>query len=244
MKTDKRIGARDYPFIRLSATYPLATGLTMVTREIDIGAVIRDARLFDLKRRKVLDDEITRVVNDLFDLLERRKIDYVVVGGIALLFYIQGRNTRDIDLILAVSDLKNLPELKITQQDRDFARADFRGLQIDVLLTQNRLFDFVSRQHTALDKFQKRPITLATPQGLALLKLFALPSLYRQGIFDRVALYETDLTMLMQEYSLDAAKLLAVLKDYLSESDIESLTEILTDIEKRIRRFKQRKRST
>lgn len=192
----------------------------------------------------MLDDEITRVVNELFELLATRKIEYVVVGGIALLFYIQGRNTRDIDLILALSDLKNLPELKISQQDRDFARADFRGLQIDVLLTQNKLFDLVRREHTSPNKFQEQRITLATPVGLALLKLYALPSLYRQGIFDRVALYETDVTMLMQNYALDAAKLLKVLEKYLSESDIEALKEILADIEKRIRRFKQRKHST
>lgn len=215
----------------------------MAIRQVDVGAVIRDARLFDLKRRTMLDDEITRVVNELFELLATRKIEYVVVGGIALLFYIQGRNTRDIDLILALSDLENLPELKISQQDRDFARADFRGLQIDVLLTQNKLFDLVRREHTTLNKFQEHSIRLATPQGLALLKLFALPSLYRQANFDRVALYETDVTMLMQNYALDAAKLLKVLEKYLSESDIETLKEILADIEKRIRRFKLRKHS-
>lgn len=216
----------------------------MAIHEIDIGAVIRDARLFDLKRRSMLDEQITRVVNELFDLLAARKVDYVVVGGIALLFYIQGRNTRDIDLILAMSDLNNLPELKISQQDRDFARADFRGLQIDILLTQNKLFQLVRHEHTTQNKFQEHRITLATPQGLALLKLYALPSLYRQGVFDRVALYETDVTMLMQDYTLNRTKLLKTLKPYMRQSDIEALKEILADIEKRIRRFKQRKRST
>lgn len=191
----------------------------------------------------MLDDQITRVVNDLFDLLDARRIEYLVVGGIALLFYVKGRNTRDIDLILAVSDLKNLPEWKITEQDRDFVRANYRGLQIDVLLRENKLFELVRSEYAARGSFQERSIPLATPEGLVLLKLYALPSLYRQGIFDRVALYETDITILMQEYSLDGRKLLGVLKTHLSASDIESLDDILSDIQKRIHRFKQRPRS-
>lgn len=212
----------------------------MTTRELDIGGVIRDARLFDLERRQMQDDEITRVVNELFDLLAARQVEYVVVGGIAMLFYIEGRNTRDIDLILALADLQNISEMKIMYEERDFARADFRGLQIDILQTQNKFFSLVQNKYTAQNEFQNHKLQIATPEGLVLLKLYALPSLYRQGIFDRVALYETDITMLMQRYPMNRDKVMTVLKPFLSETDMNSLQDILDDIEKRIRRFRER----
>lgn len=183
--------------------------------------------------------QISNVVGQFLDQLVSRNIDFVVVGGIAMLAYVEGRNTKDIDLILAISDLQKVSDLKITFQDRDFARADFRGLQIDILQTQNKLFDLVRREHTLENEIEKRKIKIATPEGLVLTKLFALPSLYRQGIFDRVALYETDITMLMQRYPMRRDHLIAILKPFLSEADIDSLQDILSDIERRIRRFRE-----
>jgi len=64
----------------------------------------------------------------------------VLVGGIAILHYIEGRNTQDLDLLLMVSSLKKLPELKITSQDINFVRANYGELQIDLYLTRNPLF--------------------------------------------------------------------------------------------------------
>jgi hypothetical protein len=64
----------------------------------------------------------------------------VRVGGIAILHYIEGRNTQDLDLLLTVSSLKKLPELKITSQDINFVRANYGELQIDLYLTRNPLF--------------------------------------------------------------------------------------------------------
>ena len=51
-------------------------------------------------------DDILPTVAELFTLFKQRKVRPVLVGGIALLQYIQGRNTEDIDLIVAVSSLK------------------------------------------------------------------------------------------------------------------------------------------
>jgi len=185
----------------------------------------------------MLDDEIARIVDDLFALLASRRIDYLLVGGIALLNYVQGRNTEDIDLILALPDLERLPELQIESQDRDFARASFRGLRVDVLLTQNKWFDLVRREHAAKNDFGGRRISVVTPEGLILLKFYALPSLYRQGNFERVALYETDLTLLLHKYPMSVESVLTSLRLHLAEADLESLRDIYGEIERRIRRY-------
>ena len=66
-------------------------------------------------------ESLLGTVEDLFDLLGRRRVAYVLVGGIALLQYVAGRNTEDIDLIVALSSLKALPEIALTQQDEYFA---------------------------------------------------------------------------------------------------------------------------
>ena len=50
---------------------------------------------------------------DLFQLLAERRVDYVLVGGLAMLTYVKGRNTKDVDLLMSVAALGKLPELKI-----------------------------------------------------------------------------------------------------------------------------------
>ena len=49
-------------------------------------------------------------------------------------------------------------------------------------------------------------------EGLLLLKLFALPSLYRQGKIDRVELYEHDVAMLMRHSCQDCQRFLSILQ--------------------------------
>jgi hypothetical protein len=39
------------------------------------------------------EEDLLKQVNQLFDVLREREIDYLLVGGIALLKYIEGRNT-------------------------------------------------------------------------------------------------------------------------------------------------------
>ena len=145
-------------------------------------------------------DLLIQSVQDLFTILEQRKIDYVLVGGIALLHYVEGRNTQDIDLLMALSSLEKLPELKISNQERFFIRADYRGLQIEVSLTKNPLFKRVHTKFSEVQHFLDRNIPIASVEGLLLLKLNALPSLYRQGNFGRVGIYENDIATLFHYY--------------------------------------------
>ena len=185
-------------------------------------------------------DSLLDAVKRLFALLEDRKVDFVLVGGIALLSYIEGRNTEDLDLIITVEDLQRLPEIEIVSQDENFSRGTLDGLQIDFLLTKNALFANIQKEHTAPKSFLDREIQVATVEGLVLLKLFALPSLYRQGSFSRVAIYEADIAALIQKFEPNTPRLLEILAAHLSDSDLREVDTILAEIQERIARFKDR----
>jgi hypothetical protein len=210
-----------------------------------IGNVIRNAVVFNVKNwlgDMMNSDSLLQSVQDLFAVLEQRKIDYVLVGGIALLHYVEGRNTQDLDLLMALSSLEKLPELKVSSQDMYFVRADYNGLQIDVLLTQNPLFKTVHSKYSKNQHFLDRNIPIATVEGLLLLKLYALPSLYRQGNFARVGIYENDVATLLHYYQPDVSVLLVELSKYVNESDLAETKSIVTDVQNRINRFKNESR--
>ena len=184
-------------------------------------------------------DSLLAQVEQLFNLLESRKVDYVLVGGIALLTYVEGRNTQDIDLIMALPSLSILPEIKIESQDMYFARGNFGELQIDILLTKHPLFAIVEKNYTIIKQFMDRNIRCATVEGLILLKLFALPSLYRQGSFERVGIYENDIATLMYAFNPKMKPLFEELDKHLNETDMLEARKIIADVETRIQRFRK-----
>jgi len=210
---------------------------------VHIGEVVRNGVLFNptnhqegLMNSDLLIDTVAR----FFSLLRERQIEYVLVGGIALLQYVDGRNTEDIDLIMAVSALEQLPELHVETRDADFARGRFSDLRVDVLLTSNPLFDEVRKRYTAMQRFVEQDILCATVEGLILLKLYALPSLYRQGNFTRVGLYENDVATLLHAHNPPIEPLLDELSLYLSENDMTQVKQIASEIQQRISRFEER----
>jgi hypothetical protein len=216
-----------------------------IQSSVQIGDVIRNAVVFNVKNwlgGTMNSDSLTQSVQDFFAILEERKVDYVLVGGIAILYYIEGRNTQDLDLLMAVSSLEKLPELHITSQDMYLARANYGELQIDLLLTQNPLFKKVHKEYSKVQKFLDRNIPLATVEGLLLLKLYALPSLYRQGNFARVGIYENDIATLLHYYQPDTDALLGEISKYLNETDFEEIKGVMSDIQKRVKRFKKESR--
>jgi hypothetical protein len=210
-----------------------------------IGNVIRNAVVFNVKNwpgGMMNSDALIQSVQNLFFILEQRKIAYVLVGGIALLHYVEGRNTQDLDLLMALSSLKRLPELKVLNKEKFFVRADYDGLQIDVFLTQNPLFKRVHGSHAKVQQFFDRAIPIATVEGLLLLKLYALPSLYRQGNFARVGICENDIATLLHYYQPDVSVLLVELSKYMNESDFAEIKSIVIDVQNRINRFKNESR--
>jgi len=213
---------------------------------VHIAEVIVNGIVFDPKngeRLRTMDlANLLKSVPRLFDLLEEREIDYVLVGGIAMLVYVDGRNTQDIDLIISRKDLAKLPEIKINEENPDFARCTLDELSVDFLFTANGMFECVHKKHTAKKHFAERDVSCATVEGIVMLKLFALPALYRQGRFGKVDIYQNDVLRLIRTFQPKVEPLLNVLSKYMLPSDIEELRKIVAQIEAEI--AKSRKRFT
>jgi hypothetical protein len=178
---------------------------------------------------------------ELFAILNERGIQYMLVGGVALLKYVSGRNTDDIDLIIDHDSLGRIPELTIEDSNPDAARARFRGLRVDLLFTRNPVFRMVLSKHETQHQFSEITVRCATIKGLVLLKLYALPRLYQQGDLQRAALFETDITMLAQQAPQDFTQLLNLLEPHLALGEAEELSKISAEIEQRLKRMQARR---
>ena len=135
---------------------------------VHIGQVIRNAIMFNPgnhQERLMNSDFLIETVARFFALLHERQIEYVLVGGIALLQYVEGRNTEDVDLIMAVSALERMPELQVETRDSDFVRSRFHELRVDVLLTSNPLFEEVRKRYTTTQHFVEQDIPCATVEA-------------------------------------------------------------------------------
>jgi hypothetical protein len=185
-------------------------------------------------------ERIYRSVPRLFDLLDERGVDYVLVDGIAMLAYIDGRNTQDIDLILARKDLEKLPEIRIEDENKDFARGWFGDLRVDFLFSEGKLFRRVQQAYATTKQFAERKVRCATVEGLLLMKLAALPDKYRRAHFDRVRTYEKDVADLIERFKPTTASLFDELCKHILPSDVEEVRKIVAEIEDRIARQSQR----
>ncbi|MGD1903768.1 MAG: hypothetical protein ACFB9N_16190 [Geitlerinemataceae cyanobacterium] len=70
--------------------------MTPIVRSV--GAIVRDGITFDVKNWNdppMVDRNLLQTADTLFTLLQTRQISYLLVGGIALLSYIEGRNLID-----------------------------------------------------------------------------------------------------------------------------------------------------
>ncbi len=210
----------------------------------NIGQILLNAQVFKLAARNHAElmnfESIPQLVENLFSMLVKRPVDFVLVGGLALLQHVQGRNTEDIDLILAGPSLRDLPELVVKGGEGFFRLASYEGLRVDLLLSENPLFQLVCDQHAETRLILGHSIRCATPSGLVLMKLYALPSLYSQGDFGRVSLYEGDISNLLFQHPCDVPSLLTELKKHLPATDHLEVTKITAEIEAKIARFKRR----
>jgi len=214
---------------------------------VHIGEVIRNAVVFNLRNARsdsVNADSLIETVAHFFTLLRERQVEYVLVGGIALLQYVEGRNTEDIDLIMGLSSLEKLPEIEVETEDRDFTRGKFGHLKVDILLTSNPLFERVSKHYVTTQRFVEHEIPCATVEGLILLKLYALPSLYRQGNFARVGLYENDVATLIHAYRPQVEGLFRELSHHLSGDDLAQVKKIVAEVQARLDRFGESSKNT
>src|SRR6476660_8515377 len=168
---------------------------------LPIDEIIENGIAFNLFSEAPMND-IRGEVRALFAALRDAQVDYVLVGGVAMLSYVEVRNTQDVDLIIEPNDLQKL-DWQATVLDRDFGKANYHGLRVDLLLTTNPLFADVSLHQRTEISFDGHAVSCATREGMLLLKLYALPSLYRQGNLVRAALYEADIFGLQQGATID-----------------------------------------
>lgn len=177
---------------------------------------------------------------ELFRLLHERRVNYLLVGGMAMLTYVQGRNTKDVDLLMSMAALEKLPELTIEDRKDFFARGKFRSIQVDLLLTANPLFKIILERFATRHPFEELSVPTATVEGMMVLKLFALPSLYRQMDMDRAAIYEADIKMLLARHKPEVKPLFKVLEPYIPQTDLRELQKIVSEEQQRVTRSKDR----
>ena len=199
----------------------------------DLAAILRDALIFE-NDPSMNEELLLRQSKRLLDSLDAGGIPHVLVGGLALLQYVDGRNTRDIDLILATQDLSRLPGFVLREKNEWFATGDCGPLRVDLLLTANPFFADVATKHSRPRQFLDTTLHCGTPEGIILRKLYALPSLYRQGSITRADFYETDILQLLRLDPVTDATLLAQLRPHVSDTDLKALAAVLTDIRGRL----------
>jgi len=148
---------------------------------------------------------------------------------LALLTYIQGRNTKDVNLLMSVENVRRISELRVEDENEFFARGRFRSLQVDFLLTANPLFQTVALRFAACHPFAEIQVPTATVEGIVLLKLYALPSLYRQFDWARIYIYEGDIKTLLALYDPDVQPLLDLLAPHLQPGDLGELKKLIAE---------------
>jgi hypothetical protein len=190
-----------------------------------------------------IEDKLKAQLIDLFRILHERNVPYVLVGGLAMLTYVEGRNTKDVDLILAVEALAAIPEIAIYDRNREFARGKFGDMLVDLLFTTNPLFKLVEEKYAGAHRFLETDVRAATVEGLILLKLFALPSLYRQGKGARIGLYENDIYTLCELARPKMEPLLQLLAKFVDPDALRELRSIVGEIQQRIARVERARRS-
>ena len=136
---------------------------------VHIGRTIRNARVFNFRRYEkspMNADALLQTVSRFFALLEEREVEYLLVGGVALLQYVEGRNSEDIDLIASVGSLKALPEITIEHRDGHFSRGRFEDLRVDLLPDLEPLFAALGSQLSPADLGEVRRIAAELQQRI------------------------------------------------------------------------------
>ena len=202
---------------------------------VNIAEVLYEAIAFNPKNwnRDSMAKEIAAASDRLFDELEREKIPFTLVGGLAMLSHVAGRNTFDLDLIVSLKEIRRLGAIEIREVNEWFAMTSYSGLRVDVLRPECPVFDLVHRRFSEPRDFAGRTVLTATKEGLILLKLFALPTLYRTFQMEKVGIYETDIGSLIKAGCRNNKELLKLLKPHLEEGEFSELRQVLTVLEKK-----------
>jgi hypothetical protein len=95
----------------------------------------------------------------------------------------------------------------------------------------------VQERFATRHRFAELDVPAVTVEGLIVLKLYALPSLYGQFDWDRVYVYEGDIKQLLARYKPDTSALMTLLKPHVLESDLRELRRLVDEEQKRRKRL-------
>lgn len=171
-------------------------------------------------------------------LLESMDIEYALVGGAALLTMDDCQRPTDaFDFNISKADINRVSELTQESSDHNFGRYSYKGVRIDALYRSNPVFSYVIDNCVDTVTLEGKSIIRATPEGIIVLKLYVLPSLYLQGQQRKAVTYENDiLGLLMQPVDVSFDRMLKVLARELLPSQINELRDILEDCQRRAQR--------
>ncbi len=211
--------------------------------KIGIKDIIYSANAFDIKNwfntYQMNADNLPQSVDKFLKLLSHHKIDIVIVGGIALLSYMQDRNTQDLDLIASKADFyKIASSLKTIESDENFANCEtFDGLKVDFLFTENVIFNYVKKAFCQKRDYQEGSFYIATVEGLVLMKLYAWADLRFNGqLFDDKFLltkslrYKNDIEVLLLNYEVNLTPLEKILKKNLDAAKFGLVKDLIDRI--------------
>ena len=174
----------------------------------------------------------------LIELLEDKGIDYALVGGVAMMALAPDtRATDDYDFIGRQDDFESVSELSKVSSDKNFGRYRHNATTVDTLFVENPVFAHALKNYQADCVIANKKIRSLSPSGIALLKLYALPSLYLQSQYIRVATYEQDLEVLfIVDPEIDEDTLLKFLSKHFNDSQITELKNTCEDIRRKLSR--------
>jgi hypothetical protein len=136
--------------------------------------------------------DLAQTLDALVSLLNRMKVDYVLMGGLVVRAYSIPRSTEDVDVTLALEH-DRLPELYDALEEQDYVVPEpyktgwldelkgmhlvklrryvgGHGIDVDVFLVESRFQEEIMRRRQ-MAEVEGRQLWIASPEDLVLLKL-------------------------------------------------------------------------
>jgi hypothetical protein len=164
----------------------------------------------------------------LFRALDEGRVNYSVVGGLAMNAYFANREVKDVDVLVSGSALKLIPELHIEEQTNFFVCAQYCQIRVVAYLTENPFFEEVRVEFETKVPIAEMEVAVATAEGLIALNLYAVHCLNRQREFYRIETYEVNIIALLtrcQPASLE--RVVTLLRLHIPEEHQEELEDTL-----------------
>ena len=220
---------RNYPFIEPT--------FAARTHQLAICQSIYDANAYNIQNWQkgfpIDYDMLPELVLKFLKLLEDLKVDFCIVGGIAYLAYIQDRNTKDLDILISVTELEKIINyVEVTNKDVNFTNTKFEGMSIDFLKTSNSLFEYVKKHETTTYNFAEGLYPIATINGLILMRFDAIVDLYQKGRFDKIDRYEWDLATLTRHYQIDWEHIWKISQKFFTDGQISEFKKMVKNWQK------------